>query len=234
MPDKADDSEAYEQNNLYYIKELCLLKFLCISHRLNTHRLVVDSLHSYYLISMMGDPYSTSAFLDSSCFSILYPLYHNPEIMNNQQHLNPLYPEAATAPREAGSNCIGPTHQRDILSNAVGIPQQVPISFATAAQAAQASTQASAHAQGIKCGSAGRTNRSKLEAPINSSFISRMYSAQVPNQSFPENLLVNVLEKELKILNANDYFINHLFPMKLMPLGMTDHTLYAQGLLDPT
>jgi protein kinase-like protein len=181
---------------------------------------------------MMGDPYATSAFLDSSCFSILYPLYHNPEIMNNQQHLNPLYPAAATAPREAGSYRIGPTHQRDILSNAVGIPRQLPISFATAAQAsaqaAKASAQASIQAQGVKRGSAGRTNRSKLEAPINSSFISRMYSAQVPNQCFPANLLVNALEKELKILNADDYFINHLFPMKLMPLGMTDETVIAK------
>jgi hypothetical protein len=55
-----------------------------------------------------------------------------------------------------------------------------------------------------------------------------MYSAQIPNQSFPGNHLVDALEKELKVLKADDYFINHLFPTMLLPLGMTDETIIAE------
>jgi hypothetical protein len=125
----------------------------------------------------------------------------------------PIQHHHATPPNRAPSYRIGPTGQREILSNAVGIPRPLPASFLTASQA-------------IKHGSAGQANR---EAPsITSSFISRMYSAQIPNQSFPGNQLVNALKKEFKVLKADDYFINHLFPTKLLPLGMTDEAVIAE------
>ena len=163
------------------------------------------------------DPYATSAFLDSSCFSILYPLYHNSDFMNQLQPQAPLqhhHDHGANAPqRRAGASYrIGPTGQREILSKAVGIPRPLPISLATITQ-------------GVKRGSAGRANR---EPPSNSSFISRMYSAQIPNQSFPPNLLAQALDKEFNILQADDYFINDLFPTKLLPSGMSDETVIAE------
>jgi Fungal protein kinase len=106
---------------------------------------------------------------------------------------------------------IGPTDQKDILSNAIGIPRPLarpdgPVSVTT---------------DGIKYGSAGQTS-------INSAFISRIYSAQIPYQAFPANKLVNALEKELKVLKADDYFINHLFPMHLLPEGMSDETIIKE------
>lgn len=160
---------------------------------------------------MMGDPFATSAFLDSSCFSILYPLYHNPEFMNPQQPYSAPIPQPQAM--RAASYRIGPTGQREILSNAVGIPRLLPVAFARPDQ-------------GVKRGSAGQSNR---EAPsIDSSFISRIYSAQIPNQSFPANLLVGALEKELKIIDADDYFVSHLFPPNLWPLGMCDETVIAE------
>jgi serine/threonine protein kinase len=138
--------------------------------------------------------------------------------MNHQQ---PHYPAAiqhhnAPQRRAAASYRIGPTGQREILSNAIGIPRQFPIPFATVAQSA------------IR-GSAGQANQANREAPsINSSFISRIYSAQIPNQSFPPKLLVQALDQELKIIKADDYFISHLFPTTLLPSGMNDETVIAE------
>jgi len=72
--------------------------------------------------SMLGDPYVTSAFLDSSCFSDLYPLYHCPSIMNRQQPYPapiqqqhaPIGPQKRIAPYR-----IGPTGQKEMLLKAV-------------------------------------------------------------------------------------------------------------------
>ena len=110
---------------------------------------------------------------------------------------------------------IGPTCQREILSNAIGVPL-VPIAAAAQDNSAK------------KRGSVGRGTR---ESPsTDSSFISRIYSAQIPSQSFPANRLVDALEKELKrhTINADDYFIDHLFPVGLLPAGMSDEAVLAE------
>ena len=166
----------------------------------------------------MGDPYATSAFLDSSCFSLLYPLYNNPDIMNRQRpYPTPVQQHRAPPSKRVAPHHIGPTGQREILSNAVGIVP--PSAFATAAQA---------QAQGeitVKPGQAC------LEAlPLDSTFISRMYSGQIPNQSFPANHLVAALDRELKrnTIEADDYFINHLFPASRLPSGMGDQAIMEE------
>jgi hypothetical protein len=94
--------------------------------------------------------------------------------------------------------------------NAVGI---LPLPFEVATQAAQAQTQNEIAQAGAP-----------IQARQDSSFISRMYSAQIPNQAFPLNHLVPALKGELKqnTIIADDYFINHLFPAKFMPHGMQD------------
>ena len=84
---------------------------------------------------MMGDPFATSAFLDSSCFSILYPLYHHPDIMNHPQrsYPTPIQQHRAHAPPPKPHYHIGPTFQGEILSNAIGVPHPTSLLFAAAA-----------------------------------------------------------------------------------------------------
>ncbi|KAF8808614.1 hypothetical protein BYT27DRAFT_7286074 [Phlegmacium glaucopus] len=117
-----------------------------------------------------------SALLDPLYFSILYPLYHNPDIMIHQQ-----------------------------------LPYPSPPSRAALAQAAQDEL-------AIKHGS---------PLPSNSLFISQMYSAQIPNQSFPADQLVCALQKELgpETFEADDYFINYLFPLERSPFGVLDQVI---------
>jgi hypothetical protein len=59
-------------------------------------------------------------------------------------------------------------------------------------------------------------------APIKTSFISRMYSAQIPNQALHSDNLVGALNRELgnHTFSADDYFIKKLFPSSLLPSGM--------------
>jgi hypothetical protein len=165
---------------------------------------------------MMGDPFATSAFLDSSCFSILYPLYHhNSDFMFRNQPQAP-YPNQqylAPPPKWDPHLRIGPTDQGKILSHAVGINPTLL-----------------AAAKDKKRGRATQvTGPGGLKVPsINSSFISRIYSAQIPNQAFPAYQLPAALTRELQhhIDIADDYFINHLFPEKSLPLGMSDEAIF--------
>ncbi|KAF8800196.1 hypothetical protein BYT27DRAFT_7314312 [Phlegmacium glaucopus] len=159
----------------------------------------------------MADPYSMLALLDSSCFSILYPLYHNPDVMIHQQlpYPSPVQQHHAPPLKCITPYCVGPTGQREILLKAIGIPQPLRAALAQAAQGELA----------IKHGS---------PLPSNSSFISRMYSAQIPNQSFPADWLVCALQKELgsKTLEADNYFINYLFPSEHSPFGVSDQVIH--------
>jgi hypothetical protein len=179
------------------------------------HFPIYRSIALLFIISMMGDPYSTSAFLDSSCFSLLYPLYN----MNRQQpYPTPIQQRRGPPSKRVAPHRIGPTGQREILSNAVGIVPPNLKAFATASQAlAQNETT-------VKPGQASR------EELLDSSFISRMYSGQIPNQSFPANRLVTALGRELQsnTIEADDYFINHLFPASLLPSGMGDQAMLEE------
>jgi hypothetical protein len=160
---------------------------------------------------MMGDPYATSAFLDSSCFSVLYPLYHNPDIMINQQSTYPTPQHHAPRPTSVAPHRIGPTLQREILSKAVGVPNALTAALVAAARG-------------------GTTGQARKAPSIKSSFISRIYSAQIPNQSFPAKHLVNALGRELKehIIKGDDYFVDQLFPTESLPLGVNDQEMITE------
>lgn len=194
--------------NLYYI----MIKLLGIAH-IDTIQIILCTLlnihRSVAALSMMGDPYATSAFLDSSCFSILYPVYHNPDFMIPQQSAQAYPPRIQQHNAPSPFYRVGPTVQRDILSNAIGIPltPRLPVSFPTVAPVPVV--------------------KDREEPSINSSFISRIYSAQIPNQSFPADRLPKALERELKVLQADDYFVNSLFPESLLPSGMNDEKIIA-------
>lgn len=173
----------------------------------------------------MGDPYATSTFLDSSCFSILYPLYRDyypqPEAdaitMNQSQAPSQQYHTPAPGQKQSYYR-IGPTGQQNILSSAIGIP--VPVGRPPFAVTDRQGEIAVKHS---------RATQASLQAPVDSSFISRMYSAQIPGQCFPANRLIVALEKEFKnSINADDYFVGYLFPTKLLPEGMTDEAIIEQ------
>ena len=133
--------------------------------------------------------------------------------MNRQQtpYPTPIQQHCAPPSKRVAPHHIGPTGQRAILLNAIGI---LPLPLLVAAQA---QTQ-------------GEIAQDDVSSRNDLSFISRMYSAQIPNQAFPQNQLVPALVRELKhnTIPADDYFINHLFPAKLMPHGMQDEAIMAE------
>jgi hypothetical protein len=165
----------------------------------------------------MEDLFATSTFLHDSCFSILYSAAYQPE-----SDIMPPSNIQSRAPEPDAHPVHVPVSQNwdDVLLGAFGvpIPPTSPSPVAPIAQTAAA----------LRVNVLRKTaNHIQVDAgTVSTSFISRMYSAQLPGQSAPGTELNSCLRHELDkhIIDTDTNFVtSYLFPSSRSPICIDDN-----------
>jgi Fungal protein kinase len=163
----------------------------------------------------------TSTFLHESCFSILYSVYHPcSDTMSQPNTLDVV--QAECHPLNAADHhhpAQVPISQNwdELLLDAFGVPIAPPNSRPS-----------SASTLGFRIDVLRKTTKTATRIDINTlstSFISRMYSAQLPGHSTPGTELNDGLRNELKghiITTDSNFITTYLFPPSCLPFPIDD------------
>jgi hypothetical protein len=164
--------------------------------------------------------FATSVFLDSTCFSPPYPLYHDPLVMSSQQLLGHrlIQPSSPDLPNNVETPLTRPSHQEKLLQASAAPNYIHRLSFPTYPSALNTVDMLPRETLEIK-----KTVLAPFHvqaAPV----VSRMYFNHFPGFQIVGNQVNNLLRKELhlRVIDTTPDFIY---------ISRSTEAMYRQGSL---